>query len=41
MSLNFNNTEIENVTFNGTELDKIYFNGTLVFEKNDRRHFKE
>lgn len=34
MSLNFNNTEIENVAFNGTELDKIYFNGTLVFEKN-------
>lgn len=24
MSLNFNNTQIENVIFNGTELDKVY-----------------
>lgn len=34
MSLNFNNTQIENVIFNGTELDKVYMNNVLVFEKN-------
>lgn len=33
MSLNFNNTQIENVIFNGTELDKVYMNNVLVFEK--------